>query len=173
MRDSILQEIRKKHSELYYACAWCKGVFERSTDRKVDTLDDINDAISHTICPVCKRKQLAEAKEVKGMRLGNFIRKAADFCDRNQPKVENAVISASQKVTSEANRLAIRSLTLTHRVLSSVNAKIESRIDTDDAGNPAVDPSLDPHYLDDERKEFEKDMLDSAKNIEDNGVMSK
>lgn len=73
------------------------------------------------------------------MKLGNLIRKAADFCDKNQPKVENAVISASQKVTSGANRLAIRSLTLTHKVLSSVNAKIESKIDTDDQ-NPMLDP---------------------------------
>lgn len=83
------------------------------------------------------------------MKLGNLIRKAADFCDVNQPKVENAydcyanavkaaVHTASQKVTSEANRLAIRSLTLTHKVLSGVNAKIESKIDTDDQ-NPMLD----------------------------------
>lgn len=72
------------------------------------------------------------------MKLGNLIRKAADFCDVNQPKVENAVKATSQKVASKANRLAIRSLTLTHKVLSSVNAKIESKIDTDDQ-NPMLD----------------------------------
>ncbi len=74
------------------------------------------------------------------MKLGNLIRKAADFCDRNQPKVENAVMSASQAVTCRANRVALKSLTLTHRVLSSVNARIESKIDTGDEENPVVDP---------------------------------
>ena len=63
------------------------------------------------------------------MKLGNLIRKAADFCDTNQPKVENTVKSASQKVTSRANRLALKSLTLTHKVLNNVNARVESRID--------------------------------------------
>ena len=59
MNAYILQEIRKKHSELYYVCAWCLGIFERSTNRKVGTVDHINDALSHTICLQCKLEQLA------------------------------------------------------------------------------------------------------------------
>lgn len=74
------------------------------------------------------------------MKIGNLIRKAADFCDKNQPRIESAVKSASQRVACRANRLALKSLTLTHKVLSNVNARIESKIDTDDDGNPSVDP---------------------------------
>ena len=66
------------------------------------------------------------------MQLGNLIRKAADFCDRNQPKVENTVKSASNAVTSRANRVALKGLTVTHKVLSSVNTRIESRINTEE-----------------------------------------
>lgn len=63
------------------------------------------------------------------MQLGNLIRKAADFCDENQPKIEKAVMSASHAVTSRANRLTLKSLTLTHKVLNNVNTRIESRIE--------------------------------------------
>ena len=66
------------------------------------------------------------------MQLGNLIRKAADFCDVVQPKVENTVKSASYAVTSRANRVALKSLTLTHKVLNNVNARIESRISTEE-----------------------------------------
>ena len=63
------------------------------------------------------------------MQLGNLIRKAADFCDRNQPKVENTVKSASNAVTSRANRVALKGLTVTHKVLGNVNDRIESMIE--------------------------------------------
>jgi len=63
------------------------------------------------------------------MQLGNLIRKAADFCDVNQPKVEKACVSSVYAVTSRVNRLALKSLTVTHKVLNNVNTRIESRID--------------------------------------------
>lgn len=55
--DYQTEELRSKEEiyEQFYFCAWCEGVFERSTDKRIDN-PPYDKHGSHTICPNCKMK---------------------------------------------------------------------------------------------------------------------
>ncbi len=64
MKDSILQEITEHD---YLVCAWCAGVFDKDTMKRIRTLDKAelhSLPVSHGICPECKEKELSKLRRM-------------------------------------------------------------------------------------------------------------
>ena len=79
------------------------------------------------------------------MKTGNLFRRIADFCDKNQPRIEDRLAEFGDKIESAydfgkslASNALVASLRRTHKALHSLNEKIELRLNSDDDDNPPV-----------------------------------
>ena len=55
-------QIRGRNTSLARVCAWCRRVLGPDGNYGVEPLADVPEGASHTICPACKARAIAEVE---------------------------------------------------------------------------------------------------------------